>query len=156
MVEKYLKREVGASIRTHHFQSRKLIDEGTPKPPKIRKEFWEKLVDERGTKEAQAISTTMASIAKNRGQGNSTRKRVEQATALQLSTELGREPYQSEVNEATERELAIITKNSRRRKGKTPIPIGSSTAEIQSIVKLERKMDAFEEFRKFWEPMLQK
>ena len=52
--------------------------------------------------------------------------------------------------------MAIITKNFERRKGKTPIPIGSSTAKNQSIVKLERKMDAFEEFRKFWEPMLQK
>jgi hypothetical protein len=79
VAEKYLKREVGASIRTHRFQLRKLIDEGKPKPPKIRKELWKKLVDERGTKEAQAKSTTMASIAKNRGQGNSTWKRVEQA-----------------------------------------------------------------------------
>jgi hypothetical protein len=52
--------------------------------------------------------------------------------------------------------LAIITENSGRRKRKTLIPIGSSTAENQNIVKLERKMDAFEEFRKFWEPMLQK
>jgi hypothetical protein len=84
VAEKYLKREVGASIRTHRFQLRKLIDEGKPKPPKIRKELWKKLVDERGTKEAQAKSTTMASIAKNRGQGNSTWKRVEQAAALQL------------------------------------------------------------------------
>jgi hypothetical protein len=82
--DKYLKREVGASIRTHRFHLRKLIDEGKPKPPEICEEFWQKLVDDRGTKEAQEKSTTMASIAKNRGQKNSTRKRVEQATTLQL------------------------------------------------------------------------
>jgi hypothetical protein len=79
-----LKREVGASIRTHKFHLRKLIDEGKPKPPEIRDDFWDQLVDERGTKEAQAKSTTMASVAKNRGQRNSTRKRVEQATTIQL------------------------------------------------------------------------
>jgi hypothetical protein len=82
--DKYLKREVGASIRTHKFHLRKLIDEGKPKPPEIRDDFWDQLVDERGTKEAQAKSTTMASVAKNRGQRNSTRKRVEQATTIQL------------------------------------------------------------------------
>jgi hypothetical protein len=82
--EKYLKREVGACIRTHRFQLRKLIDEGQAKPPEIQEEYWDKLVDERGTKEAQAKSNTMASIAKNRGQRNSTKKRVEQAATLQL------------------------------------------------------------------------
>lgn len=67
MVEKYLKKKVGASIRIHCFQLRKLIDKRTPKPPKIYKELWEKLVDKWGIKEAQAKSTTMASIAKNKG-----------------------------------------------------------------------------------------
>jgi hypothetical protein len=65
--DKYLKWEVGASIRTHRFHLRKLIDEGKPKPPEIREDFWQTLVDERGTKEAQEKSNTMASIAKNRG-----------------------------------------------------------------------------------------
>ena len=82
--EKYLKREVGTCIRTHRFHLRKLIDEGKPKPPELREDFWEKLVDDRGTKEAQEKSTTMASIAKSRGLRNNTRKRVEQATTLQL------------------------------------------------------------------------
>ena len=39
--EKYLKWEVGNSIRTHRFHLRKLIDEGKPKPPKLRADFWE-------------------------------------------------------------------------------------------------------------------
>jgi hypothetical protein len=82
--EKYLKREVGGCIRTHQFYLRKLIDEGKPKPPEIRQDFWERLVEDMGTKEAQEKSTTMASIAKNRGQRNNTKKRVEQATTLQL------------------------------------------------------------------------
>ena len=86
--DKYLKREVGTSIRTHRFILRKLIDEGKPKPPELREEFWEKLMDDRGTKEAQEKSTTMASIAKGRGQRNSTRKKVEQATMLQLVRKL--------------------------------------------------------------------
>jgi hypothetical protein len=84
VADKYLKREIGTSIRTHSFHLRKLIDEGKPKPPEIREELWQKLVDDRGTKEVQAKSTTMASIAKSRGQRNSTRKKVEQATTLQL------------------------------------------------------------------------
>jgi hypothetical protein len=50
--DKYLKREVGASIRTHRFQLRKLIDDSKPKPPEIRAEDWQKLVDDKGTKEA--------------------------------------------------------------------------------------------------------
>jgi hypothetical protein len=37
--DKYLKHEVGASIRTHHFHLRKLIDEGRPKPLEIHEEF---------------------------------------------------------------------------------------------------------------------
>jgi hypothetical protein len=82
--EKYLKREVGACIRTHRFHLRRLIDKGKAKPPEIRQDLWQKLVDERGAKKALEKSTTMATIAKNRGQRNSTRKRVEQATTLQL------------------------------------------------------------------------
>jgi hypothetical protein len=54
-----------------------LIDEGKPKPPEIRENYWQKLVDDRGTKEAQAKSNIMASIAKGRGQRNSTQKKVE-------------------------------------------------------------------------------
>lgn len=50
--DKYLKWEVGASIRTHRFHLRKLIDECKPKPPKIREDFWQMLVDKRGTKDA--------------------------------------------------------------------------------------------------------
>jgi hypothetical protein len=75
---------VGASIRTHRFHLRKLIDEDKPKPPEICEEFWQKLVDDKGTKEAQEKSMTMASITKNRGQRNTTRKKIEQAMTLQL------------------------------------------------------------------------
>ena len=75
---------MGTAIRTHRFILRKLIDEGKAKPPELREEFWDKLVDDRGIKEAQEKSTTMASIAKSRGLRNSTRKRVEKATTLQL------------------------------------------------------------------------
>ena len=82
--EKYLKREVGIAIRTHRFILRKLIDEGKAKLPELKEEFWEKLVDDRGKKEAQEKSTTMASITKSRGLRNSTQKRVEQAKTLQL------------------------------------------------------------------------
>jgi hypothetical protein len=82
MSDKYLKQEVGTSIMMHYFYLKKLIDEGKPKSLEIREDFWQKLVNERGTKEAQAKSTTMASIAKNRGQRNSTQKKVKQATTL--------------------------------------------------------------------------
>lgn len=37
--EKYLKREVGTSPRTHRFHLRKLIDEGKPKPPELQADF---------------------------------------------------------------------------------------------------------------------
>jgi hypothetical protein len=40
--EKYLKREVGTSIKTHRFYLRKLFDEGKPKPPGLCEEFWQK------------------------------------------------------------------------------------------------------------------
>jgi hypothetical protein len=62
-----LKREVGGCIRMHQFHLRKLIDEGKLKPPEIRQDFRERLVEDKGTKKAQEKSTTMVSIAKNRG-----------------------------------------------------------------------------------------
>jgi hypothetical protein len=37
--DKYLKREVGACIKTHRFHLRKLIDEEKPKPPEICEDF---------------------------------------------------------------------------------------------------------------------
>lgn len=78
----------------------------------------------------------MVSIAKGRGQRNSTRKMVEQATTLELSTELGREPYQSEVMEATERELAILAEKSSGRKRKKEMKGPCSAACKQEMARM--------------------
>jgi hypothetical protein len=51
----------------HQFHLRKLIDEGKLKPPEIRQDFRERLLEDKVTKKAQEKSTTMVSIAKNRG-----------------------------------------------------------------------------------------
>ena len=51
----------------HQFHLRKLINEGKLKPPEIRQDFRERLVIDKGKKEAQEKSMTIVSIAKNKG-----------------------------------------------------------------------------------------
>jgi hypothetical protein len=70
-------------------------------------------------------------------------------------TELGREPYHLEVLEATKRELAILGKRSRARKGKATDASMNATYQ-QDIVGLRRRLDVYENFMKQWEPKLKK
>ena len=71
-------------------------------------------------------------------------------------TELGREPYDSEVQEATERELAILGEKSSARKGKVQVKGACSATCEQEMVKIQRRLQAYEEFVKLWEPKLKK
>jgi hypothetical protein len=70
--------------------------------------------------------------------------------------ELGREPYQLEVKEATERELAIMAEISSSKKGKKVVNVASVDANSDDIVGLECRLDVFEQFIKTWEPKLQR
>jgi hypothetical protein len=64
------------------------------------------------------------------------------------STKLGREPYQSIVKEATERELAIIAEKSSGRKGKKVATSRSYSTYSVDIVGLKRQLDVFEQIMK--------
>jgi hypothetical protein len=72
------------------------------------------------------------------------------------STELGREPYHSEVIEATERELAALAQKSGRRKVRKETEVEFEDAYKDIIAGLERRMDNFDQFVKSWEPKLRK
>jgi hypothetical protein len=68
--------------------------------------------------------------------------------------ELGREPYQSEVKETTDRELALLAEKSTVKKGKREANAASSAMYKQDIAALERRLDSVDEFVKLWGPKL--
>ena len=60
------------------------------------------------------------------------------------------------MQEATERELALLTQKSSARKGKIQVRGACSMTCEQEIAKLQRRLDAYEEFVQLWEPKLKK
>jgi hypothetical protein len=82
--EKWLKSEVGKALINYRHRMGKLIDAGEPKPPEMKKEFWDNLVRKRGTKDWKALSETMINVARHRGIRNKTRLRIEKSELIRL------------------------------------------------------------------------
>ena len=67
---------------------------------------------------------------------------------------MGREPYHSEVQEATERELTLLAQKTSARKGKMQVRGSCSVTCEQEMAKIQKRLQKFEEFLKLWEPKL--
>jgi hypothetical protein len=62
----------------------KLIDVGEPKPPEMRKEFWDNLMKKRGSRDWKNLSETMINVAKQRGMRNKIQVRIEKSELIKL------------------------------------------------------------------------
>jgi hypothetical protein len=82
--EKWLKSEVGKALINFCHRIGKLIDAGDPKPPELKKEFWENLAKKRGSKDWKNLFETMVNVAKYRGVRNKTRVRIEKSELIRL------------------------------------------------------------------------
>jgi hypothetical protein len=82
--KKWLKSEVGKALINFRHRMGKLIDAGEPKPPEMKKEFWDNLVKKRGSRDWKALSETMMNVARHRSVRNKTRVSIEKSELIRL------------------------------------------------------------------------
>jgi len=79
-----LKKQVGAALIRYRFSLNQYTDRGCDRPGDVKKEYWDILVEKRGTEEAKEKSAKMAEIARGRGSRNTTKNSVRDSVIVNL------------------------------------------------------------------------
>lgn len=99
----------------------KAVDMSEKKLAEFNEKFWKDLIKIKKSEASKKKSVVMGNQARHRGLRNTTKERIGQATTVKLTMELGRKPYQTELDEVVDKETAaVISKNEekKRKQGK--------------------------------------